>query len=199
MELIGEFDLRQATKEMLRSRMDAQARLYEELCVQEGAARIDLALMTDRLEGFEIKSDFDNCKRLPRQAEAYNSVFDTMSIITGPCLAAEASAMVPKWWGLAWAHRDADHMVTLRWLRKAKPNPARSAVRLAQLLWREEASEELAKHAIKPISKRATRAQLQTQLAEHMDADGMRSAVIRFRRYRITALRMPSASMCSAS
>lgn len=180
MRLIGEFDLRQATREMLMSRATghAHSRMFEELCIPDGTARIDLALVTDRLEGFELKSDFDTCKRLPRQIEAYNRVFDTMSIVTGRMLAHEVSAIVPAWWGIAWAHRDADENVTLRWMRHAQPNPARSAHSLAQLLWREEAREALALYATKPIPKRATRAQLLTRLGKHMDPDAMRSAVI---------------------
>lgn len=178
MEPIGEFGLREAAKAMLVASMAPGVRIYEELSVLEGSARVDLALVGDRLDGFEIKSDFDTCKRLPSQVKAFNRVFDTMTIITGPVLMREASTAIPKWWGIIGAWRKANGEIVLQWTRRAQANPARCAFSLAQFLWKEEACEELARHLRKSVPARTTRAQLQARLAEQLDADRMRDAVI---------------------
>ena len=44
-------------------------RIYQEKSI--GSSICDLMLVTDKLTGFEIKSDQDNYERLPRQVTAY--------------------------------------------------------------------------------------------------------------------------------
>lgn len=48
-----------------------------------GSAVCDVLLVTDRLIGFEIKSDADNYDRLPRQIKAYDRYFDENYLVIG--------------------------------------------------------------------------------------------------------------------
>ena len=77
--------IRFALKEDLRRRYarNKKLRIIEELGVQHGTARIDIAVVNGTMHGYEIKSDQDTLKRLPEQMDIFNSVFDKMTLIVG--------------------------------------------------------------------------------------------------------------------
>ena len=52
------------------------ALIIEELGVNHGSARADIAAVNGILHCYEIKSDRDTLLRLPGQIKAYNAVFD---------------------------------------------------------------------------------------------------------------------------
>ena len=79
--------------------------VVDELGLQHGRFRADIAVVNGHLAGFEIKSDFDRLSRLPSQAEGYSSVFDQVTLILTDRHAAEAKNLIPDWWGLVCAHR----------------------------------------------------------------------------------------------
>ncbi len=100
MNCMTESQLRSALRSYLEGTSPTGAgRIVEELGIERGAARIDLALITDRLVGFEIKSDQDTFDRLSNQIHAYNRVFDEITLVTGPALLDDALRLLPPWWG----------------------------------------------------------------------------------------------------
>src|SRR5262245_4832611 len=100
MTAITESDLRERVKSWVAPRLTRPlARLFEEFSVERGAARIDIAVVTDDFEAFEIKSDLDNFSRMYSQIHIYNRVFGRIWIVTGPLLADQAAQIVPRWWG----------------------------------------------------------------------------------------------------
>jgi hypothetical protein len=110
-------------------------RLVEEFPV--GEARIDFALIGERLEGFELKSDRDDLHRLERQIPAYGLVFDRVTLVTGSRWAATARCVVPRWWGVTAV--SAQGCAWRPWsLGVALQNPARDTAKLLELLRREE-------------------------------------------------------------
>src|SRR5690606_10827842 len=73
---LTETAIRSALVERLRAECAPGHVLIEELGIENGAARVDLAVAGGLLEGFEIKSDLDTLDRLARQMHAYHRVFD---------------------------------------------------------------------------------------------------------------------------
>ena len=69
--------------------------LYRGTRFEPWQVRIDIAVVKGALHGFEIKSDFDNLKRLARQVDLYSQVLDRATLVVGERFAPRApSAMV---------------------------------------------------------------------------------------------------------
>lgn len=133
--------IRSALKEVLEKRhaKDEKARIIEELGIQHGTARVDIAVVNGTLHGYEIKSDRDTLQRLPEQMDAFNSVFDKMTLVVGKTHLYEAINMVPDWWGITVAKINSDSPVTFNLIREGELNKKQDSVSVARLLWREEA------------------------------------------------------------
>jgi hypothetical protein len=117
---------------------DTHTRVIEEMELCLNAARVDLAVVNGRLEGFEIKSDRDRLDRLARQADVYNRVFDRMTVVAGQRHLPSAIEAIPVWWGVSEA-RAVEDGVELRVIRPAQNNPEPDGYSVAQLLRRAEA------------------------------------------------------------
>ena len=176
--LVGESDLRAAVRDELLVRARAEGgRIYEEFAVERGAARIDLAMVAQQLEGYELKSDHDSFARLAEQMHTYNRVFDRITLVTGAAFAEAARTLMPPWWGLIVAQRTAQGGVALVTVRPPAGNPAQDAHSLAMLLWREEALAVLAQQHDHP-PRRASRATLHERLAALVPIAELRLYVI---------------------
>lgn len=73
-------------------------RIYQEKSI--GSSICDLMLITDKLTGFEIKSDRDNYERLSKQVSAYNQFFDENYIVVGATHAKSIQSKIPAEWGM---------------------------------------------------------------------------------------------------
>jgi len=118
-------------------------RVISELGLWHGAARIDVVVVNGVLHGFEIKSDRDTLARLPEQREAYNSVFDKVTLVVGSKHFIDAFKIVPEWWGIETAHASEDGTIFFNTIREARNNPAQDNVSIARLLWKREALDLL--------------------------------------------------------
>jgi len=119
--------------------------VVDELCIKHGKFRVDLAVVGDRLEGFEIKSDPDSLRRLPDQAKHFSLVFHRMTLVVGPGHLAQALPLIPKWWGIVLATQTADG-ADISPLRPALANPKPNYRWIVRLLWRAELSDVLKSH-----------------------------------------------------
>ncbi len=135
----------------IRAALDAHLRqihatddslIRHELGVCAGSRRIDVAVVNGEFTGYEIKSDEDSLIRLAHQADAYGRVLDRAIIVTTSRHLDKAVAMLPEWWGVTIARQE-HHQVVLESKRLPDVNDRHDAYALAQLLWREEALEEL--------------------------------------------------------
>lgn len=133
--------IREVLVERLRKEYEAnpEYRVIPELGLWHGATRIDIAVVNGILHGFEIKSDRDTLARLPEQREAYNSVFDQVTLVVGRKHFVDAFKMVPEWWGIQTAHMSEDGSVFFNPIREPKNNPVQDSVSIARLLRRREA------------------------------------------------------------
>jgi hypothetical protein len=116
---------------------DVRAR--NEFAVGHGSGYADVVTIhPNSLHGYEIKSERDKLDRLKSQRHYYGDIFDYATLVCDPKHMAHAEEILPRWWGLVFAHRKADEIKFEIW-RLPDSNPAPDIRRRAVLLWRAEA------------------------------------------------------------
>jgi len=146
----NDITIRSALKKLLTNRhaQDEKVRIIEELGVQHGTARVDIAVVNGIMHGYEIKSDQDTLRRLPRQMEVFNSVFDKITLVVGKNHLYKAINIVPEWWGIMVAKSNNNGSVIFNLIRGEEFNKNQDSVSIAKLLWREEALRILEKNKV---------------------------------------------------
>lgn len=122
---------------------DLDTRVVEELGLEHGSSRVDIAVVNGFLHGFELKSDADNLLRLPRQVEAYSRSLDRATLVVGSEHHADARAMLPHWWGIKVVLANGKGKLKLETHRRVRNNPDPSLFHMAHLMWRNEVVEVL--------------------------------------------------------
>src|SRR5580692_2259755 len=137
---MNDAQLRMATKQALfiEHQGDAETVIFEELGIQHGCSRIDLAVVNGELHGFELKSDRDTLARLPEQAKAYGHVFDRVTLVVEERHVRGAVDLVPDWWGVRVVCQESGKLRFCD-LKHAVKNPSPDPEAIVALLWREEA------------------------------------------------------------
>lgn len=146
--------------------------IMDELRVDRGSARVDVAVVNGLIDGFEIKSDRDNLDRLERQVSLYGKVADRMTLVVGERHHDEAVTLIPDWWGVSLARPQGEYC-KLRNLRKGRRNRAHSPEALVNMLERQELVTLLSIHS---LEKGASR-QIYSELA-HTAARSLKAADI---------------------
>jgi hypothetical protein len=144
-------------------------RIIEELGVNHGSARVDIAVVNGVMHGYEIKSDRDTLQRLPEQIKAYNAVFNKMTIVVGLSHLYEAIYLVPDWWGVTLARTKSDGSLQLSEIRQADQNLWQDNLSLARLLWRDEALTILESLNVAKGVRTKTRSIIYERLAGNLD------------------------------
>jgi hypothetical protein len=169
-------------REALRTRIDAQfaddpdTLVVDELALVFEDARVDVAVVNGALYGFEIKSERDTLARLPQQAFAYSRVFDHVAIVTGPKHLASAAALVPEWWAIHAAEENGGTVAIVEH-RAGVMNPSVDPIAIAQLLWRDEALEELQRRELGRGLSKKPRRELAEVLSRELALDELRDLV----------------------
>jgi hypothetical protein len=134
-------DVRAALRATVLARhvRDPGTLVIDELGLESGTVRVDIAVVNGRLHGYEIKSDADTLERLPAQVEGYGRVLDRVTLVVGSRHASAASRLVPDWWGVCVAQEDASGTIAFRTARRERTNPDLNLEAVASLLWRDEA------------------------------------------------------------
>lgn len=97
--------------------------------------RIDELLITDKVWGFEIKSDRDTISRLARQVLGYNPLVQRAYLVVGERLREHATLLLPPWWGI-WVASPGANGVRIRETRRARHNPKFDPVMLTSYMAR---------------------------------------------------------------
>jgi hypothetical protein len=126
------------------------------------------------MDGFEIKTERDTLRRLPRQAIAYGRLFDRCTVVVAERHAEGADRTLPEWWGITTTRVNGSVRFTS--VRAAKANPELDPEVLVRLLWRDEAMAALVGLGYDPDS-RAPRASLWRQLLSVATLTQLRRAV----------------------
>lgn len=117
--------------------------LYEKVRVIEekviGKSRADVvAVLPDRLIGFELKSDSDSYQRLATQVKDYDKYFDYNYLVVGKTHRKQAEKHVPEYWGVICISESDDGKAAVEVLREAQQNPKLKMRWQVDLLWRSE-------------------------------------------------------------
>jgi hypothetical protein len=151
--------------------------VLNELGLDHGRCRADIAVVNGRLVGYEIKSDSDSLKRLAEQARAYSAVFDRAFIVVGERHVESVQKLVPKWWGVILSSRGPRGAIHFQTLRKAAANTGIDPHLLTRLLWRDEAAEILRERGLPPKVLRQPRAILYQCVAAILNLQELRRTV----------------------
>lgn len=177
--LIGDTDLRKAVKCNLLAPLctDPSTLVIDELGLRHGAGRIDIAVVNGDLHGYELKSDHDTLRRLPKQIGVYNSVLDRVTLVVTQHHFPQAIQMIPGWWDLLLAQSAPAGDITLRMIRAGGINPKISALAVAKLLWRDEALRLLEVHGAAEGLRSKPRRFIYAHLVERLDLHEIRTYV----------------------
>lgn len=153
------------------------ARIFEELGVKHGTARIDIAVINGVMHGYEIKSDLDTLRRLPEQMNEYNAVFDQLTLIVGKHHLYDAINIIPDWWGIIVARVNSNGKVIFHNIRVAENNPVQVKISIARLLWRDEALRILEERNRARGVRSKPRETIYRRLAEVLEMDVLKAKV----------------------
>lgn len=171
-------DVRIALHERLRQ--EHASELDDTLFLDElglcGEVRVDVAVVNGHLAGYELKSARDTLRRLPAQVETYSRVLDFATLVVADNHVRHAADIVRPWWGLIVA-TPARVGVRLIQDREPKLNRDVDPMSLAQLLWRDEALEELTIRGFDRGVRSKPRWAVWTRLSESLERDELRDVV----------------------
>lgn len=123
--------------------------ILQEVKIPRPSARADMVVVNGEFCGFEIKSDVDSLRRLNRQAQAFNAVFDRVCLVTTQTHLDKARRSVPPWWGiLVPSPSNTRQFVSVR---KSRKNPRIDLVALLHMLLRREL-QQIAQNASVDVS-----------------------------------------------
>ncbi len=163
-------DVRQAAYRRLLTHAQAcpDTLVIDELGLDHGSCRIDIAVINGHIRGVEIKAEADTLERLPRQVAAYGEVVDKALLIVDPKHLTSAMTIVPDWWGVMVAERGATQGLRFRRVRPERANKGIDPLVLARLLWRPEAQAILRSLGVSERELRAPRPTLYKMLVDRL-------------------------------
>ncbi|MCX6619412.1 MAG: sce7726 family protein [Acidobacteria bacterium] len=178
---MNDYQIRTALKHDLEFayRSDTDTVILEELGLRHGAARVDLVVVNGSMHGFELKSDRDTLKRLPRQAALYSGVLDYITLVVARRHVEEGTRLIPHWWGIKLTDLSRDGVVDIIDIRKPTENPSPDRLAIAKLLWRSEALALLEEVGGADGLRSKPRGMIHARVAEMLNLDLLRARVRR--------------------
>lgn len=171
--VLTEAIVRESLRHDLLAHVPSAEAVYE-FWVPRTYERADVAVIGPTMDGFEIKTERDNLKRLPRQAAAYSRLFDRCYVVLADRHVGEAIEMLPPWWGMILIRGEA--MPAFERLREAGINHDVDPETLVRLLWRNEVYSVLCALGAPPEPK-AGRFRMWEELLDLADIDMLKSVV----------------------
>ncbi len=151
--------------------------LIEEMGIEHGSSRIDVAALGSFLHGFEIKARLDSLSRLQRQVTHYDKLVDFSYLVLAEKHRAAAIRILPNHWGLIVAE-PAPEGIEFCVDRCAKRNLNRVPESLARLLWRDEALAALVSLGLDRGVRCKPARTLHSRLAAAVDLDVLSALVL---------------------
>ncbi len=181
-------------EEMLASSAQPTEGVYE-FWVPRSNERADVAIIGgSTFDGFEIKTERDTLKRLPRQALAYSRLFDRCNVVLAPRHVEAAVEILPSWWGVLVIC--GEPTLSFQRVRDAGVNEGVDPETLVRLLWRSEVHAVLCALGAAPDPK-ALRSRMWDQLLSLLELHGLKVAVRNALLHRDAAdARIPSRRFC---
>lgn len=154
--------------------------VIDELGLNHGKCRADIAVVNGQFVGYEIKSNNDSLRRLEEQVKSYSAVFDRVSIIVGNRYIDSIQDYIPDWWGVIVSARGPRGAVNFDLIRKAQTNKNIDPISIAKLLWRNEAEEILMQKKMPSKILRQPRAILYECLVDVLNTCELRKIVRKY-------------------
>ena len=154
--------------------------VIDELGLNHGKCRADIAVVNGRFVGYEIKSNNDSLRRLGEQVKSYSTVFDRVSVIVGNRYIDSIQDYIPDWWGVIVSARGPRGAVNFDLIRKAQTNKNIDPISIAKLLWRNEAEEILMQKKMPSKILRQPRAILYECLVDVLNTCELRKIVRKY-------------------
>jgi hypothetical protein len=164
-------------KKLQRQHAQKDTLVIDELGLNHGKCRADIAVVNGHFIGYEIKSNKDSLRRLDEQIKSYNTVFDKVSVIVGDRYINSIQKHIPDWWGVIMSIRGPRGAVNFDLIREAQINKNVDPISVAQLLWRNEVEEILHQKKLPPKKLRQPRAVLYEYLIDLLDIYELRKLV----------------------
>lgn len=166
-----------AVEDRLRRQHRGEPTLFRrEVGVCLGEGRIDVAAINGAITAVEVKSASDSLTRLPRQVELYGRVADLAVLAVERRHPDRVLGLLPAWWGVWHVVEDGDQ-VRLDVLREPLHNRLVDPLSVAQLLWRNEALEELRQRDLHRGLVSATRWRLWETLVRELPVEELATVV----------------------
>lgn len=183
---MNDVDIRQNFHKKILRRQHTQkdTLVIDELGLNHGKCRADIAVINGHLAAYEIKSNNDSLRRLEEQVKSYNAVFDKVSIVVGDRYIKTIQNYIPEWWGVILSVRGPRGAVNFDTIREARTNKNIDPISIAQLLWRNEAEEILQQKKLSPRILRQPRVVLYEYLVDTLNICELRKFVIEYFRKR---------------
>lgn len=170
--MLTEADVRHSLRAEVLAGAPPSTEAVFEFWVPPSNERADVAVIGATMEGFEIKTERDTLKRLPRQADAYTRVFDRCHAVLAQRHVDKALEILPPWWGVQLIDEGPSFMT----LREPGRNLNVDPETLVRLLWRDEAFAALCEIGTVP-NPRTGRFRLWEMLLALLDVDSLRRLV----------------------
>lgn len=123
--------------ELAKHIADDHTKVVEELKLPVAKARIDMAVINGHFHGYEIKSASDSLVRLNAQMEAYQKVFDYISVVTEQKHYLKIKKAIPASTGILLCDENGGMFEA----KAAKLNKKRDGFYIAKLLRKRELNE----------------------------------------------------------
>lgn len=123
--------------ELAKHHHEPSTLIIDELGLDYGSTRIDIAIVNGSIHGYEIKSARDSLVRLPSQARIYNSCLDFVTLVTAEKHLARAIEIIPPWWSVKIA-QETTTGISFTSVRAGYQNPSLKPEALCSLLWKNE-------------------------------------------------------------
>lgn len=120
--ILHDSDIRSALHEKLHQEF-GYGGTYDEVGLVNARIRTDIIQFVDnQIIGFEIKSDADELKRLPKQVKGYSMLCDKVYLVVGDKLKEDAMVLIPDFWGVILVE-SLSKGVSLNVIKDAQSNP----------------------------------------------------------------------------
>ncbi len=142
--------------------------VIDELSLEHGRNRVDIAVFDSCIHGYEIKSSKDNLLRLQNQLSQYSKSLQKVTFVVAENHFKDVMISTPEWCGLILVTKGPRGGVSFRSMRRAKLNPNVDFFSLAHILWKSEAIDLLYQYGVTERLEYKTRKELYKQLNQVM-------------------------------
>lgn len=150
--------------------------VVEELGLNYGEVRVDVAVINGSIHGYEIKSQKDTLERLPAQLTVYSASLDYVTLVVHESHVTKALEMIPRWWGVQ-VVKGTPEAVQFKERRKSRRNPKQDLECTLRLLWKDEAIQILENAGLAKGIRSKSKEVINKRILESLQPDAIRDNV----------------------